>query len=92
VEEGSPRLLSRAQADLLLSRFLALPLTRHADNSLITAAFDLADRTARTVYDCVYLALAAQLGGQMVTADERLVNSLAKTPWAGLATHLRDVP
>jgi len=85
------RLLSRAQADLFLSHLPGLPVARHADASLVAAAFDLADRAGRTVYDCMYLALALRLGGQMVTADERLVNGLANTPWAASATRLQDV-
>lgn len=35
---------------------------------------------------------AVRLGGQMVTADERFVNSLASTPWAASAIRLQDVP
>ena len=50
------------------------------------------DQTQRTVYDCLYLALALQLGGQMVTADEKLVNSLSGTPWAGAILRVQDLP
>ena len=57
-----------------------------------TSAFDLADRTQRTVYDCLYLALAVQLGGRMVTADQRLYKSLAGTPWAGHICWVGDLP
>src|SRR5438128_2649806 len=74
--------ISRVDADLILAQVPALPVTRHSDAPLLTSAFDLANRTQRTVYDCLYLALAVQLGGQMVTADQRLFNSLAGTPWA----------
>ncbi len=84
-------LVSRTEADRLLSNLPHLPLARHADASLVVAAFDIADRTGRTVYDCMYLALAARLGGQMVTADERLVNSLVNTPWGASAICLRDI-
>jgi predicted nucleic acid-binding protein len=44
------------------------------------------------VYDCLYLTLAVQFGGVMVTADDKLVNSLAGTPWAGSVLRLADVP
>jgi predicted nucleic acid-binding protein len=84
-------LLSRAPADGFLRQLTSLPLTWHADSSLITAAFDLAHQTSRSVYDCMYLAVAVQLGCAMVTADERFVNSLAGSPWAGTAIHLRNV-
>jgi predicted nucleic acid-binding protein len=74
--------ITRAEADLILGQLSALPLTRHSEHPLLASAFDLADRTQRTVYDCLYLALAVQLGGRMVTADQRLCNGLAGTPWA----------
>jgi predicted nucleic acid-binding protein len=69
-----------------------LPLTRHPEAPLLASAFDLADRTQRTVYDCLYLALAVQLGGRMVTADLRLCNALAGTPWAALVCWVENVP
>lgn len=74
--------ITRADADLILAQLPALPLTRHPEDPLLASAFDLADRTQRTVYDCMYLALAVQMAGRMVTADQRLYNSLAGTPWA----------
>jgi predicted nucleic acid-binding protein len=74
--------ISRADADPILGQLPALPVTRHSEPALLTSAFDLADRCQRTVYDCLYLALAVQLGGRMVTADLRLYNCLTGTPWA----------
>ena len=86
-------LLTRQDADDVLNDLAGLTtITRHPTAPLVAAAFDLADQTDRTVYDCLYLALAVQLGGQMVTADERLVNALAGTPWAGHIIKLQDVP
>ena len=85
-------LLTRVQADLILAQIPLLPLVRHSDAPLLPSAFDLADRTQRTVYDCLYLALAVHVGGQMVTADERFVNGLAGTPWAASVMRLHDVP
>jgi predicted nucleic acid-binding protein len=84
--------ISRSDADLILSQLPALPVTRHAGSPLLPSAFDLADRTQRTVYDCVYLALAVQLSGRMVTADQRLYNSLAGTPWAPHICWVGDLP
>jgi predicted nucleic acid-binding protein len=84
--------LTRAEADAVLAQLPALPLTRHAEAPLLPAAFDLADRTQRTVYDCLYLALAVRLGGRMVTADQKLRNALAATPWAAHLCWVEDVP
>lgn len=84
--------ITRADADLILAQLPTLPLTRHAEGPALPAAFDLADRTDRTVYDCVYLALAVQLGGRMVTADQRLHNSLVGTPWSSHVCWVGDLP
>lgn len=84
--------MTRAEGDFILSQLPLLPLTWHPAQPRVPAAFDLADRTGRTVYDCLYLALAVQLGGQLVTADERFVNSLAGTPWAASILRVQDVP
>jgi predicted nucleic acid-binding protein len=84
--------ITRADADLVLVQLPPLPVTRHPEAPLLASAFDLADRTQRTVYDCLYLALAVQLGGRMVTADQRLHNSLSGTPWAPYICWVADVP
>lgn len=82
----------RADVDLILGQLSTLPLKRHPEPPLLAAAFDLADRTQRTVYDCLYLALAVQLGGRMVTADKRLNNSLAGTTWASYLCWVENLP
>jgi predicted nucleic acid-binding protein len=84
--------LTRAEIDAILGQLPVLPVTRHPEAPLVAAAFDLAAKTQRTVYDCLYLALAVQLGGRMVTADERLFNSLTGTAWAPSIIRVQDVP
>ncbi len=44
---------------------------------LLDKAFQIATAFERTVYDSLYVALAEQTNSQLITADERLVNSLA---------------
>ncbi len=84
--------LTRAEGDTVLGQLPPLPLTRHPEAPLLTAAFDLANQTQRTVYDSLYLALAMQLGGRMVTADQRLYNALSGTAWAVHLCWVEDVP
>jgi predicted nucleic acid-binding protein len=84
--------LTRAEANAVLVQLPLLALTRHAEAPLLAPAFDVAEQTQRTVYDCLYLALAIQLGGRMVTADQRLYNALAATPWAAHLCWVEDVP
>ena len=54
----------------------------HASGPLRDRAFDIANRTGRALYDCLYVSLAVALGGQMVTADRRLYEALADGPFA----------
>jgi predicted nucleic acid-binding protein len=84
--------LVRAGADAILAQLPGQAVTRHDSAGLLPAALEVACRAGRTVYDSLYVALAVQLGGVMVTADEKLVNALAGTPWAGSILRLQDVP
>lgn len=84
--------LTRAEADFITSSLPVLPLQKHPTGPLVSTAFDIADRTNRSVYDCLYLALADQLDGTMVTADEKLVNALANTPWSARVIKLQHFP
>ncbi len=53
---------------------------------LVDIAFQIATAFERTVYDCLYVALAVHSNAQLITADERLANSLAShfpVKWLG---------
>jgi predicted nucleic acid-binding protein len=67
----------------------ACPLTLQPDLRYLPVALDIAAAYDRTVYDSLYLALAAASGGQMITADERLVNALTGTELEPIVTLLR---
>jgi predicted nucleic acid-binding protein len=84
--------LTRVEVDRILAQLPLLPVLRHADAPVVPAAVDIAHRTERSVYDCLYLALAIQLNGKMTTADQRLYNSLVGTPWAAYVLWVEDVP
>ena len=47
-------------------------LTLQAGRDLVAAARDIAIALDHSVYDCLYLALAENIGGQLVTADREL--------------------
>lgn len=64
----------------LLADVLALPLEVTPSGELASAALLLAMLTGRTVYDCLYLALAVKADTVMVTTDRRLVNALGGGP------------
>ena len=46
-------------------------------DTLVEAAFAIAAAFDRTVYDSLYIALAIDCQGQLVTADEKLANAVA---------------
>jgi predicted nucleic acid-binding protein len=74
--------ISPEEAVCLLADIRRLPLQVTPCGLLIDSALMLALRSGRSVYDCVYLALAVVTGAVLVSADSRLVNALARTPLA----------
>ncbi len=64
--------LDQQTARRLLRDFSRLPLAFHAAERWVNAALELSIRHGVTVYDGLYLALAAGCRGRVVTADRRL--------------------
>ena len=81
-----------AETESILEQLANLPITRHADAPLVRSAFDIAHESQRTVYDCLYVALAMRLGGELITADERLFNSLAGSTWGNSIRFVENLP
>jgi len=73
------------EAAQLLNDVRRLPLQITSCGDLVASVLTLALTTGRSVYDCLYLALAVQTASVLVTADKRLVNALIDTP---LASHV----
>ncbi len=67
------------------------PVELHAFSGLLDPAFEIANRTRRSLYDCLYVALAELLGGRVVTADRRLYEGLAGGPFAKHMSWVDDV-
>jgi predicted nucleic acid-binding protein len=78
--------INAAEVADLLNDVLDLPLEITSSEQLVGPALALALRTGRTVYDCLYVALAIQERTVMVSDDQRLVNALADGP---LKAHVR---
>lgn len=57
------------------------PIELHPFPSFLDFAFMIASATGQSIYDCLYVALAALLKGKMVTADRRLYESLKIGPF-----------
>ena len=75
-----------ATADAAVSEILRGGFSIFPTVSLIQPAIQIARAFDRTVYDCIYIALAIETNTQLVTADEKLANSLSGMPvtWLGL--------
>jgi predicted nucleic acid-binding protein len=72
--------VTEQEAAELLADVLRIPLCITPSGTLVDAALRLALKTERTVYDCLYLALAVQEKAVMVTGDQRLANAMAGGP------------
>ena len=70
----------------------AAGLELHATEPLLEPALRLGSETGRTVYDCLYVALAIGLDVRLVTADERLYNALQSTRHASHLMRVHDLP
>ncbi len=80
--------LTLDQAMAIIEEMLRLPIETYPADDLIALALTLAADTGRTVYDCVYVALAVREGCTLLTGDQRLVNGLRGTP---AETHIQFV-
>jgi predicted nucleic acid-binding protein len=58
---------------------------------LLDPAYEISVRTGSSLYNCVYLALGMLLKGPVVTADRRLYEGLARSPYAGSVLWIEDV-
>jgi predicted nucleic acid-binding protein len=83
--------IDEAKAAELLHWLTDLPIEIYSAGPLLTAALAIACGSGRTVYDSLYLALAVQERTVLVTADERLSNSLASGPLASHIVFVADV-
>ncbi|MBI5117127.1 type II toxin-antitoxin system VapC family toxin [Candidatus Poribacteria bacterium] len=63
----------------------------HSFVLFLDSAFAIAVRTRQSIYDCLYVALAALLKGKMVTADRKLYDDLQKSPFKKQVVSVADI-
>lgn len=68
--------LSKDSAAARLAVLSDAPVTVHSSAGLMPAALEMAIELRHPVYDCLYLALAAQNGIPLVTADNRFAETV----------------
>lgn len=83
--------ISDDEAQQIIADAAAFPVETVESFPLLPEALRIATEADRTVYDSLYVALAAREGAAMVTADERLVNALANTKWKNAVVRLAKV-
>jgi predicted nucleic acid-binding protein len=79
------------QGEQVLNALASIPWSVHPASSLADAAFGIAVRTGCTVYDGLYVALAAGSGAPLVTADEKLLRQVSQTPLGAHVLRLQEV-
>jgi predicted nucleic acid-binding protein len=69
--------LSLADASTSFSLLQATAIPTLPSTTFLPQALTIAGIHARTVYDCLYVALAVESSMEVITADERMANALA---------------
>lgn len=69
--------ITKQEAQFAMSGLRERGLGTISSAGLIDDAFEIAIAYQRTVYDCLYVALAKQQETYLITADQKLVNALA---------------
>jgi predicted nucleic acid-binding protein len=68
------RKLTAARAEDAIEDYLDFPLHRHGHQALLGRVLEL--RSNFSAYDAAYVALAEQLGGELLTADKALAKAV----------------
>ena len=83
--------LTSVDAEGIWRAFRQIPIQRHVDETLVLAAFDLAQHTHASLYDNLYLALALELDIQLVTADRKFCQSMETTPYRQRISWIEEI-
>lgn len=84
--------LTPEEGEAILKELQRIPLQKHSNERLMKPAFTLAIQTRRSLYDCLYLALAEAIDGQVVTADRKFCSSLVASRYGKRMLWVEDLP
>jgi len=73
-----------------LVQLSSIPLIPHEGTPLRQAALEVGLRIGSSFYDGLFLALALQLGGRLVTADDKLYRKVQGSPFDAWAVWVAD--
>lgn len=82
--------LTEADAKRIVAAAQELPIGYYYTNGLLTDALEIALATKRTVYDSLYIALAAAQGCELMTDDRKLCDALQPTSLAAFVTLIEN--
>jgi predicted nucleic acid-binding protein len=84
-------LLNLADAVETRNNLWAVDVERHPAGDLRDLAFGIANDTRRSLYDCLYVALAVTLTAPMATADRKLYDALSGGPFGKYVLWVEDI-
>jgi predicted nucleic acid-binding protein len=84
--------LTAAKADGARAMLVHMGLQYHSFSTIQDQAYRLAQQTRRSVYDCLYLALALNLDVPLVTGDRRFYTEVAAGPYKRHLMWVGDIP
>jgi predicted nucleic acid-binding protein len=84
-------IITAAEGDEVRSTLSQLPIQKHSFKTLQESAYLTANRTGSSVYDCLYVVLAALLKGRLVTADRQLYDGMTRGPFAKHLAWIVDI-
>jgi predicted nucleic acid-binding protein len=84
--------LTRNEARAILAGLAQVPVAIIPSSELVEGALEIAVAHQRSVYDSLYVALAVARECALITADDRLVNALARGPLGGHVRALSALP
>ena len=83
--------IRRSEALEILNALPSIGIAVHPSDSLVVSAFEIASKIDRSVYDCLYLALAVAHDCPLVTADRKFHTVIAETPFGKHALWIEGV-
>ena len=86
------REVTLTEAARTVNTLVSLPLQVHPSRLLMPLGLEVAHRTQRSVYDCLYLVLAMFRRCPMVTADRKLYEAVRRGPLSRHVLWIADVP
>jgi predicted nucleic acid-binding protein len=80
------------ESDFIINEIQQVPLKWHDDRLVLTKAYEIANETQRSLYDCLYLSLAISLDSEMVTADLKFYEALKTGHYANRLCWVENIP